>query len=195
MKNLIPVLILVISLTESYAQERFENHWSLVAGLSQPILMNGVNIAGTYFTKKMSFEYSHGMFLHLAGSVSKDKHVESIYVPFSTGFGVGYRLTSRLDVRGEFKVHRFEAQLNDLQKVAYVNEDIGIGAYYRIYPFIKSNRWAKSFVIEPSLRYWQYFHSSLKDGNVMYTSNAGEEQVHRPYNFGLFGNVSIGYTF
>jgi hypothetical protein len=195
MKNIVLSLLFIIPLTTSYAQDRLTNNWTVVAGLTQPILLKGVNVAGTYFTKKMSFEYSHGMFLHLKGSALKDKNVHSIYVPFSTGFGVGFRFTKRFDVRAEFKVHRFEAKLNAVQNVSYVNEDIGVGAYYRILPFGKRENWTKGIVIEPSIRYWQYFHSSLKDNKIVYTAESGAEEVHRPYNFGLFGNISIGYCF
>ena len=33
-------------------------------GLSQPILLKGFNVAGTYFFNRVTFEYSHGMGLN-----------------------------------------------------------------------------------------------------------------------------------
>jgi hypothetical protein len=201
MKNFLLLFLFIISIGQTViaqyanAKSEYANTWTVVAGLSQPIFLRGVNIAGSYFTKTMTFEYSHGMFLHLDGAALKDKNVQSIYVPVSTGFGVGYRITGYLDIRGEAKLHRYEVQLNAAQQIKYTNIDLGVGAYYRLYPFRKKDGWPKGILIEPSLRYWQYIHSTLENGAYDYVSDKGELLTHHPYNFGLFANVSIGYTF
>jgi hypothetical protein len=201
MKNFIVILLFIISVhcttnaQDAEAKNKYANTWTVVAGLSQPILLHGGNLAGSYFSRNLTFEYSHGMFLHLEGSTVKDKHVHSIYVPVSTGLGIGYRITGYLDIRGEVKLHRFEVQLNATQKIKYTNIDLGAGAYYRIYPFQKKDRWAKGILIEPSLRYWQFVRSTLKNKGLNYVDDGGEMQTHHPYNFGLFANISIGYTF
>ena len=149
MRKIIAFFYLALILNVAYSQSNFDNsftgRWTLAAGLTQPVLLGGVNIAGTYFANKLSFEYSHGMFLHLNGSALKDKKVKSIYVPFSTGFGMGYRFTQFFDIRGEVKVHRFEPQLNSYQKISYINFDLGVGAYYRIYPFRKKENWTAEY--------------------------------------------------
>lgn len=198
MKTTITLVLLACSssllFSQSISEDRFANKWTLEAGLAQPVLMKGVNIAGTYFTKKFTFEYSHGMFLNIDGTLLKDKNIKSVYVPYTTGLGVGYRLTRYLDIRAEAKAHKFEAQVNEHQKISYHNFDLGAGAYYRIYPFGKSTTWAKGILIEPSVRYWQHVRSTLKD-NQTYVSDDGQQHTLKPYNFGFFGNVSVGYTF
>ena len=42
------------------------NQFTLLSGLIQPLILAGVNFAGTYYTKRLTFEYSHGM-----GCISK----------------------------------------------------------------------------------------------------------------------------
>ncbi|WP_461054615.1 hypothetical protein [Spirosoma arcticum] len=179
----------------SSAPDPYAYRWTVGAGLAQPLIGGGVNVMGTYFTRRFTFEYSHGMFLRYQNSFSTDKQIASIYALYSTGLGVGYRLTRYLDIRAEAKNHRFTAQLNTTQSVTYTNSDVGAGAYYRIYPFNRRNGWASGLVIEPSVRYWQYVYSTLPGGRISYLTNNGNPAVHRPYNFGLFGNISIGYTF
>ena len=46
-----------------------------------------------------------------------------------------------------------------------------------------------------SVRYWHYVYSSLPNGQVSYQTNEGSPAIHKPYNFGLSANVSVGYTF
>ena len=173
----------------------YAHRWTLLAGLAQPVIGHGVNVAGTYFTRKFTFEYSHGMFLTYRGAFATDKQIASIYALYSTGLGVGYRFTRYLDIRAEAKNHRFTAHLNNTQSVTYTNSDLGAGAYYRIYPFRRQAGWFSGLVIEPSVRYWQHIYSTLPDGQVSYITNDGSPAIHRPHNFGLFGNISIGYTF
>jgi hypothetical protein len=190
------VLVMVFFTGLLKAQEEdYANKWTLVAGLGQPVFGQGVNIAGTYFTKRLSFEYSHGQFLNYSGSFLTDPDIHSVYVLYTTGTGIGYRITRFLDVRAEFKLHQFEAKLNATQKTTYTNFDIGVGVYYRFYPFAKKDSWAKDIVIEPSVRYWQWVSSTMTDNKTAYINDKGENKTHTPYNFGLFFNVSIGYTF
>lgn len=173
----------------------YAGRWTLLAGLNQPIISHGFNVAGTYFAQRFTFEYSHGMFLTYRGTWNLDKNIQSVYVPYSTGLGVGYRLTRYLDLRAEAKNHRFEAQLNRSQSVTYTNTDLGLGAYYRLYPFGRRAGWARGLVVEPSVRYWHYVYSTLPGGEVAFRKDDGTPAVHKPYNFGLFANVSLGYTF
>lgn len=108
------------------------------------------------------------MFLSYKGIWSADKDIRSIYALYSTGLGVGYRLTHFLDIRAEAKVHRLIAR--------------------------RANA-LRGIVLEPSVRYWHYVASSLPDGRVNFMTDAGDVRTHTPYNFGLFANVSVGYTF
>ena len=195
---LLVLLVSTVCVSPLLAQpttDPYTHRWTLLAGLGQPLIGHGFNLAGTYFTRRITFEYSHGMFLRYTGALLSDKNIESIYAQYSTGLGIGYRLTPYLDVRAEAKNHRFTAQLNSRQSVTYTNTDLGAGVYYRFYPFARREVWSRGLVVEPSLRYWHYVYSTLPDVAVTYTTDAGQVMDHRPYNFGLFGNVSIGYTF
>jgi CRISPR/Cas system-associated protein Csm6 len=62
----------------------------------------------------------------------------------------------------------------------------GLGAYYFYKPFKQMN-----LVIVPSIRYWPTVKTSLSDDK--FTFSNGDE--HKAHEFGLFGNVSIGWSF
>jgi hypothetical protein len=89
----------------------YSNRVSILAGLIQPMVLKGGNVEVTYFTKRMSFDYSHGFLLNMSGGtmVGDAKSQQLAYhLPYSTGFGIGYRFTSFFDVRVEPKIHSWE---------------------------------------------------------------------------------------
>ncbi|MEL6849486.1 MAG: hypothetical protein AAFP92_13275, partial [Bacteroidota bacterium] len=44
------------------AQEKpYTDQWTLAFGMSQPLFLNGFNVAINYTTQRWVFEYSHGM--------------------------------------------------------------------------------------------------------------------------------------
>lgn len=179
----------------------YSNKFTVVAGVSQVLLLDGFNIAANYTTNRWVFEYSHGNSLDYSGEVLRPEYrtkVDQVHSPFSTGAGVGYRIFARpiiaMDIRAEAKVHKYEVALNSAQSVEYINFDLGGGVYWQIRPFGKSGNALKGIVIEPSIRYWRNISSNLED-NFTYLSEDGNQHIHEPYPLNLFANVSIGYTF
>ena len=185
-KQAIFTLLLVIS-SSAHAEQ-----WDLVFGLSQPLVLKGGNIEINYLTDKFVFEYSHGFALNLSASdrvgMTNSEKVQNldIYVPYSTGGGIGYRFTKEFNVRLEIKQHQFNVAHPSGEQVSYTTRDIGVGAYYFWLPFN-----SKNFLIVPSVRYWPTVYTTLK--NDEYTFANGD--VHKAHSFGLFGNVSIGWRF
>jgi hypothetical protein len=198
MKRFLVGIALWASSMAAFSQTKediYANKFTVAFGLTQPIVLKGFNVAGTYFTKNWTFEYSHGVNLKLEGAVNKDKNTVSTLAKYSTGLGVGYRLTRFFDVRLEAKAHEFTTQLNKNEAITYTNFDLGAGAYYRIYPFKKSTGALKGLHLEPSVRYWQFVKTNMPNEATPFTTEAGQAAVHKPYNFGLFANVSLAYTF
>lgn len=175
--------------------------WTIVAGLSQPIFLDGFNLAVNYTTDRWIFEYSHGIGLNYKGEVLREGYREnllSLSSPYSTGPGIGYRFFSNdiygLDLRAEAKVHQYDVQLNSSDMISYTNFDLGGGTYLQIRPFGRKENALQGIVIEPSLRYWAQVSSTLKDG-FSYITDDGRTVSHEPYPLNLFINISIGYTF
>lgn len=198
------LLLSVMLFHAAYAESRtlqYAHNFSVFTGLTQPLLLNGFNIAGNYTHNRWLFEYSHGMFLHYKGPAMqadyKDKLV-SIMSPYSTGAGAGYRFfagnIAGLDLRAEVKVHQYNVQLNRNEEIKYTNLDLGGGLYCQIHPFGKKTNLLKGIVIEPSIRYWKNVASTLGAAYTYHTSQ-GVLETHKPYPLNLFMNISLGYTF
>lgn len=159
-------------------------------GLWQPLVFQGFNAEIDYLTENWVFEYSHGMNLNISAfkpALTKEEQDQEIKLkaPYSTGFGIGYRLTKEFNVRLEFKEHQFEITHPSGEKIKYINQDIGFGAYYFWRPF------NNSLLVIPSLRYWPTYKSSLEDKE--YTFSNGD--VHKAHSFNVFGNVTVGWQF
>ena len=179
---------------------KYSNKLTIVSGLTQPIFLNGFNIAANYTTNRWVFEYSHGIRLDYSGQALKADYkdnVVSLLSPYSTGPGIGYRIFSNdifgMDIRAEAKLHQYDVQLNDREEISYTNFDLGGGAYWQIRPFGHRENLLKGIVIEPSIRYWANVSSSLEQ-EFIYTTNDGRSVEHKPYPLDLFFNISIGYT-
>lgn len=185
-KPAIFALLLVISATASAEQ------WNLVFGLSQPLVTKGGNVEINYLTEKLVFEYSHGFALNLSAGnglgITNSERAQNldIYVPYSTGGGIGYRFTKEFNLRLEIKQHQFNVAHPSGEQFNYTTRDIGVGAYYFWLPFNNIN-----LLIVPSLRYWPTVYTTLKNDEYTFTNG----DVHRTHSFGLFGNISIGWRF
>ncbi|MEL7534723.1 MAG: hypothetical protein AAFN10_25675, partial [Bacteroidota bacterium] len=209
-------LIGLFCLNFSFAQQvetqedfPYSNRFSLVSGVNQ-VLLGGANLEANWYTKRMSFDYSHGWNLQFSGAALTEMDQAqglALRMPWTTGFGVGYRITKFLDVRLEPKLHRYELfyegqNFSGDPITAYTTATLGIGLYYRYYPFRKRNDWSQGIVIVPNARFWPNIWSSLPDNEYNYT-NANTEapathaaaQQGLPGTGGFFMNVSIGYTF
>jgi hypothetical protein len=185
------------------------NQLSVLAGLGQ-LALGGGNVEINWYTERFSSDYSHGFSVTIPRSAlpSRDRNqFLSIRMPWTTGFGVGYRVTRGFDVRLEPKVHRFDVSLDGAapgaSRVAqYTTATLGIGAYYHWYPFATTSRWARQIVVAPSMRYWPNVWTSLKGDSLAYAnSRTGRTEVHYasrqglPMLGGLLPNISVGLTF
>ena len=139
-KKIILMGLLIVSVPfHSQSQEwKTEKKVNAVFGLIQPILAKGFNIEGNYIHNRFIFDYSHGASLDLSGqSVTAEMREEglAVHIPYTTGFGVGYRLKEWINVRIEPKWHRFEfyydgeAQNSASQITSYNTMSLGIGIY------------------------------------------------------------------
>jgi hypothetical protein len=215
MKNIISTIALAtIFITHGFAQTiknkdfLYSNKFSLMAGLIQPIGLRGGNVELNYFTKKMAFDFSHGFSLNppVVGDF-KTQGVE-LHLPYSTGFGVGYRFTQFLDVRFEPKLHSWEvynkgeAQTEATKIKDFKTITLGIGVYYRYFPFKNSdNEFLQGITTSTSLRYWQNVGTTLSSDEFSYTNKiSGKKETLKAPNIGIANtpiifNIAIGYTF
>lgn len=211
-------LAIILSLNQtSFAQNKKEkkdliyaNRVSILAGLIQPSILKGGNFEVTYFTKKFSFDYSHGFSLDIEGSTvtgdAKDQKL-AYHLPYSTGFGIGYRISSNLDIRVEPKMHSWKVYYDGEKPVEanFINEyktyTLGIGAYYRYFPFQKNDNWLKGLTTSTSLRWWPNVRSTLPNDKFTYQNKyTNKEETIKASNIGIAGsqtlfNISVGYTF
>jgi len=197
------------SLTAQSGSDPYANRLSVVGGLSQ-LLLGGGNVEATWYTNRLSVAYSHGFNLQLGSgllsSPSQNQQLQ-LTMPWTTGAGIGYRLTKRLDVRLEVKQHRFAMRYDDQNFsgptiAEYTTTTVGVGAYYRYYPFARSAGATRGLVIVPSVRYWPNVSSSLDNNELAYANaRTGRTETHRAASQGFAGtggliaNVSVGYTF
>ena len=209
MKKIILILVLAALFYEINAQGK-KHEAAILFGLSQPLLLDGFNIEGNYFTKRMSFDYSHGVSLEYAGSAitgdMKEQHLVA-HVPYSTGFGIGYRFTSWLNLRVEPKWHRFEIYYDGEDQtlanriIAYNTFTFGLGLYGKWHPFETKNNFLKGLMIAPSIRWWPNVASTLgDDGYTYFNKITNQNEVVKTMNVGAnntpwLANISIGYRF
>ena len=215
MKNLMLIIafvaIFVTSIVAQSAQKTellYSNRFSILAGLIQPTALKGGNIEFNYFTKRVSFDYSHGFSLDppVVGDFKTQNVV--LHLPFSTGFGVGYRFNSFFDVRFEPKLHSWEVyHKDDAQTVSNKIKDFktitfGFGAYYRYFPFKNSsNTFLQGITTSSSIRYWQNFGTTLRNDEFTYTNKISKKiETLKAPNIGLANspiiiNIAVGYTF
>lgn len=211
----IAVMLLVAQVSSGQeAKDRkdflYSNRVSILAGLIQPILLKGGNVEVTYFTKRMSFDYSHGFSLNMSdGTLTGDAKTQKLayHLPYSTGFGIGYRFSSFFDVRLEPKVHSWKVYYDgETQNKAnliqeYKTYTVGLGAYYRYMPFRSKDNWLQGITTSTSVRWWPKVGSSLTDDKFTYHNKlSNTDEVLKASNIGISGspflfNISVGYTF
>ncbi len=205
----ITALLLAAPLVAQSSTDPYANRFSLVGGLSQ-LALGGGNVEGTWYTNRLSLAYSHGFNLQLgSGVLGQEAQAQQVQLtmPWTTGFGAGYRVTAAFDVRLEVKQHQFVMRYDDQDFrgstiAEYQTTTVGVGAYYRYYPFARATGAARGLVIVPSVRYWPNVSTSL-DGDALTYDNArtGRREEHRaatqgfPGSGGVLANVSVGYTF
>ena len=179
----------------SESKPGLEQKFSVMAGLSQWLLFRGGNLAVEFKTGRLAFEISHGQGLDLnqlggfaLSSAERDAGTR-VRVPWTTGFGVGYRITENLHLLVEFKAHHYEVRASEgSSEVTYTTFSIGPGAFYSIYL-------SKHLFLEPNLRFWPNVGSTLDDHRTLLERCDGTSYEHRAHDFGFFGNVNLGYSF
>jgi hypothetical protein len=165
------------------------------------------NVEINYTTKKMMFEYSHGFSLDPSSSGGYKNQKLSLHLPYSTGIGIGYRINSNLDIRFESKLHSWEVYYMDEEQKAenkikeYKTYTLGVGIYYRYFPFKNNNsNLLQGITTSTSLRWWQNVGSTLDNNEFSYTNKfSNKMETLKAANIGigntpLIFNVAIGYT-
>ncbi|MEO9968039.1 MAG: hypothetical protein ABJF11_19760 [Reichenbachiella sp.] len=209
MKKTFLIIAASILCNSSFAQtdKTFENRVALLFGTNQ-LMVDGFNIEGNIFFKRLAFDYSHGVSLNLDNNLlsgaAKDQGL-AVHLPYTTGFGVGYRINEWLNLRAEPKWHKFElyydgeTQNSTNQIASYRTFTLGLGAYVTWLPFKNKENLLRGITIAPSLRYWPKVSDTI-DGSLDYDSQiTGQTETHDALEVGLANtpwivNVSIGYS-
>jgi hypothetical protein len=212
--HLVKAAIIILAITISFkatAQDwKNETRINVLFGLTQPLLAHGFNIEGNFIHDRFIFDYSHGVSLDFKdNTVTPDLERQgvAIHMPWTTGFGVGYRFTEWLNLRVEPKWHRFEfyyenePQNPENQITAYNTFTLGLGLYGSYRPFKNKHNFLSGFMLAPSIRYWPTVHSTLEGGSYTYfNKNTSSYETIRTLapGFGFtpfLANLSVGYSF
>ncbi len=200
-------ILITITVTGAQAQEwKMEKRINVLFGLSQVVVAHGFNVEFNYISKRLIFDYSHGVSLDFEGStVPADLRKQGIAVkmPWTTGFGIGYRLKEWINFRLEPKFHRFEFYYGgeNQEITSYNTFSLGLGIYGSFRPFKKDDNFLSGLMISPSIRYWPTISSTLKDNKYIYfNKRTGINEEIRTLDPGigftpLVINISIGYSF
>jgi hypothetical protein len=173
----------------------FATEGSVMAGLTQWVLFRGGNIAGELKIGRFAFEVSHGQGLDLnqvpgVGLSSAERAAGAhVFVPWTTGFGVGVRITPDLHILVEAKAHHYNVTGNDpTHQVDYTTFSVGPGVFYTFHIY-------KGLFLEPNVRFWPNVGSTLKGNKAAIVQSDGSVYEHKAHDFGLFANMNIGWTF
>jgi hypothetical protein len=213
-KTLLALVFITIALVQAIAQNAdskallYSNKFSILAGLIQPTALKGGNIELNYFTKRIALDYSHGFSLEPPTIGDYKEQNVALYLPFSTGFGIGYRFNSFLDLRFEPKLHRWEVYQKDDEQteankiVDFKTMTLGLGLYYRYFPFRNnSSKFLQGITTSSSIRYWQNVGTTLRNDEFTYFNKlSNKEETLKAPNIGVANspiiiNIAIGYTF
>lgn len=196
MKALIVILIVLTpSLARAQESDPYPTRPSVMAGIVQWTLFGGGNLAARLETGHWVFEYSHGQALDLnrlggfaLTTAERDADV-SVFVPWTTGGGVGYQITPDLHVLLELKAHRYEVRGADRnQKLSYTTFSVGPGVFYDFYLY-------RGLFVQPNMRFWPNVASTLKESSASLRRSDGTSYEHESHSFGFFANVNLGWTF
>jgi hypothetical protein len=212
----VKIIFLLMALSGGGNAQNQPGNWkrdrkiAILFGLTQPVIASGFNIEGNFIYNRLIFDYSHGVSLDFTGDLLapdlKDQGV-AVHLPWTTGFGAGYRFTAWLNLRAEPKWHRFEfyykgeAQTKSNQIVAYNTFTLGMGLYGFFQPFKRKDNFLNGLTIAPSIRFWPTVSSTLKGDRFDYANkNTGDTEQIKTLDPGvgftpLIVNISVGYCF
>ncbi len=160
-------------------------------GLLQPLLLRGFNAAVDLRWGRFIATYSHGQGLDvdLAPGTLTDAETQAgleIFLPYSTGFGVGAVLFDELYALIDFKLHSYSLRLNDSQ-LSYQTITVGAELGYRLFLW-------KGLHVAPVLRFWPNVWSSLENGRLFLGPDIQHEALKQGFG-GFFMNVLVGWAF
>jgi hypothetical protein len=209
--GLVIVLLLAVSQMDVKAQEwQAEKRVNVLFGLSQPLVAHGFNVEFNYVHDRFIFDFSTGVGLSFVRNTlpeSLENQGVEVHMPWTTGFGIGYRFANWINLRVEPKWHRFEfnyeneQQLTSNQIVSYNTVTLGLGLYGCYLPFKKKTNALKGIMISPSVRYWPTINSTLPGNSYSYFNQTTQSnQEIKTYGPGIklspwIVNISIGYSF
>lgn len=207
----IAILTMLLTSPNLYAQDWTEDKKvNAVFGLTQPVFAKGFNIEGNYIHDQFIVGYSHGVSLDLSGPTTTEAlrgQGIAVHMPYTTGFGIGYRLAEWINVRVEPKWHRFELyyegeeQVTSNEITSYNTVSLGIGLYGHYQPFRNSESFLRGLMIAPSVRFWPTISSTLEGDRFTYVNkNTGKNEELTTLDPGngftpFIINVSVGYSF
>lgn len=163
---------------------------SVLSGLSQSLLFKGGNLEVNYRTENWVFDYSHGWDLEISrldAALTKSEKQQNLKVqlPYSTGGGIGYRVTRDVHVALELKQHLYRITHPTDGRFDYTTRTLGVGLYYNWQPFKNSG-----FTIMPAIRYWPTVYTSRD--KIQFSTG----EVHRAHtSSSISPNIKIGWTF
>lgn len=214
MKKIIIVAIAILTISSAFAQTSekkkllYSNKFSVLFGTLQPLVAQGFNMEINYTTNRMIFDYSHGISLDPPTVGDYETQKIALHIPHTTGFGIGYRISSFLDVRFEPKLHSWEIynegdEQNNTTLIKKFNTfTLGIGVYYRYMPFKNSeNKFLQGITTSTSIRYWQNVGTTLSNDEFSYLNKTtNKTETLKAPNIGIANspiifNMGIGYTF
>ena len=206
---LFTILFFVCQVLSAQPGKLLDNRINLVFGVGQ-ITQGGFNVEGNIFYQRLTFDYSHGISLNTSNDqleAGTDKsQLLAIYLPWTTGFGVGYRFSEWLNLRVEPKWHKYElfydgeAQTADNLIGDYITFTLGLGLYANLRPFKTQKNFLKGITIVPNVRWWPRVSSTLDNDQLQYNSQiTGQTETHHAREIGIantpfFVNVSVGYS-
>lgn len=215
-KKITMAFVLTVMIWSVKAQDKTTQDWkndrkvAILFGLSQPLLVSGFNIEGNIIFKRFIFDYSHGVSLDFGKDMVTDELKNQgvvVHIPWTTGFGLGYRFTEWLNLRVEPKWHKFEyyyagdAQNDATQITKNTTFSLGLGLYGFFQPFKKKDNFLKGIIVAPSIRFWPTVSSSFAQDKFTYENTTTEEtETIKTLDPGigftpLVINISVGYTF
>ena len=210
LKSVLLQTLFILSIHLHAQDWKLDKRVNILFGLSQPLFVDGFNIEGNYIHNRFIFDYSHGISLDFKEDALTDDLKNQgvvVHMPYTTGFGVGYRFKEWINLRVEPKWHRFEYYYNgevqtaENEITAYNAFSLGLGLYGSICLFKNSTSFLKGVMIAPSIRYWPTIHSTLGSEGFSYlnkNTNSIEKITTANPGFGFTPwvfNISIGYTF
>jgi len=183
---------------------------NVLFGLSQPLVAHGFNIEVNYVRGRFIADFSQGLDLRFEGNTLPAALQEQdvvVHMPWTTGFGIGYRFTDWINLRIEPKWHRFEFYYQNAQEtasneiVSYNTFTLGLGLYGCWLPFRHKAGFLRGIMVSPSVRYWPTIHSTLPGDNYTYFNQSTQSiQQIKTYGPGIklspwVVNISVGYSF